>query len=145
MHLEEVRRSRGLRVEGHGRVAPGRRVVGQVEEHVRMAVAAMERGNRLGVAGGEHRSILVVGEVGRSLGRAGEDSDPVEEEEHREELRRVVEDRGVVGSPEEEDVLGEDVPEEDMRRMAALLHVRMRPHGDQVRRHAVHSRFGGGY
>lgn len=127
MRLEEGRHSRdlrGARGEGHSRVVAGRRVVDQVGELVRTVAAVMERDSLLGVEGREHRSDPVhaeaVGEADRSL--AEEDSGLVGvEEEHREEHRRVVEGREVAG-----DSPGEDDPaEEGMRRMEALLQVRI--------------------
>lgn len=123
MRLEEGRHSRdlrGARGEGHSRVVAGRRVVDQVGELVRTVAAVMERDSLLGVEGREHRSDPVhaeaVGEADRSL--AEEDSGLVGVEgEHR----RVVEGREVAG-----DSPGEDDPaEEGMRRMEALLQVRI--------------------
>lgn len=125
MRLEEGRHSRdlrGARGEGHSRVVAGRRVVDQVGELVRTVAAVMERDNLLGVEEREHRSDPVhaeaVGEADRSL--AEEDSGLVGVEgEHR----RVVEGREVAG-----DSPGEDDPaEEGMRRMEALLQVRIPP------------------
>lgn len=131
LRVREGRRSRGHRgdrgdpEEGHGRVAADHRAVGHAEEGlVHMAVAA--KGCDIQVEGEEHRNILAVEGVGRSLDRSLEGA-AVEEEDndrvgagHREEHRKVVEDSPGEGGPEE-DRLEDDLVGEDIRRREAGL------------------------
>lgn len=124
MRLGVDRRSRGLRgvrEEEHGPVVVGRRalvhreVVREEGELVHMVVAVMERDIRRGVVEMEHRNTPAVGEEDDRIGLAV-DSGLVEEGDLQEGHRKVV----VEGKVVVDDNLGvEDVPEEDMRRMAA--------------------------
>lgn len=119
-----IRGLRGVREEGHGPVVVGRRalvrkvVVHEEEELGHMVVAVMGRDIRREVVEMEHRSNLVVGEEEGDRIGLEVDSDLAEEEEDLQEEHRkavVVEGKVVV-----DDNLGvEDVPEEDMRHMAA--------------------------
>ena len=84
---------------------------------VHMVVAVMERDIRRGVVEMEHRNTPAVGEEDDRIGLAV-DSGLVEEGDLQEGHRKVV----VEGKVVVDDNLGvEDVPEEDMRRMAALF------------------------
>jgi len=113
----------GVREEGHGPVVVGRRalvrkvVVLEEGELGHMVVAVMGRDIRREVVEMEHRSNLAVGEGDDRIGLEV-DSDLAEEEDLQEEHRTVV----VEGKVVVDDNLGvEDVPEEDMRHMAALF------------------------